>query len=262
MADYQLPPWLGPVNPAPYFQQGVSQGASIAESQNRTELAIAEMTMRREAQQRAQDAQNLAAMRTVQDMQIAKQRQDEAARQAAIRWQGQQEYGSLVSQGMSPDEAFARTAHKIIPNQMGSILGQIATSKRAELDRAQREKYQTAVQDRFTETSRLREESAKRKLEIDPIQKQIDRLEGIRMNVQYNPTEEEKKPGMQGEKLLQIDRALDQERKKLAELVGKPKGVTVPKASEPSPYPEGMKIRNKRDGKLYEVRNGQPVLVE
>lgn len=142
---YVIPPWLQPVSPVQPFLSGVSQGADIAGQQNRMELAIQEMTLRREAQQRHDEAQNLAAARTVQDMAAQQQVMAQKAREAALKWEGQREYGDLVAQGVSPEEAFGRTAHKLIPGQLGQfITGQErqrqAIANQAAIDARERER--------------------------------------------------------------------------------------------------------------------------
>lgn len=142
---YVIPPWLQPVSPVQPFLSGVSQGADIAGQQNRMELAIQEMTLRREAQQRHDEAQQLAAARTVQDMAAQQQVMAQKAREAALKWEGQKEYGDLVAQGVSPAEAFGRTAHKLIPGQLGQfITGQErqrqAIANQAAIDARERER--------------------------------------------------------------------------------------------------------------------------
>lgn len=135
MASYPLPPWLAPVNPVPYAVQGFQQGESIAERQNRAELAIMEMTLRREQQQRLQEQAN-------QEMALRNQQAAEQAKQAAMKWEGQQEYGALINSGMNPSEAFGRTAHKLIPGQLGQFItsqeAQKAISERAKAAEADR----------------------------------------------------------------------------------------------------------------------------
>lgn len=108
---YALPPWLAPVNPVPYAVQGFQQGESIAERQNRAELAIQEMTLRREQQQRLQEQAN-------QEMAIRNQQAAEQAKQAALKWQWQQELSGRVAQGEDPMKAWEATSTKYNPAGM------------------------------------------------------------------------------------------------------------------------------------------------
>lgn len=155
---YQIPPWLAPINPVPSFERGVSTGADIASQQNRLELAIQEMTLRREAQQRHDEAQNLAAVRTVQDIAAQQQAMAQKAREAALKWEGQQEYTSLINQGVPPEEAFGRTAHKMIPGQLGQVIWHAQARKDAA---AQHE-------------STVRATAAYRQSQLDMAQKRLD----------------------------------------------------------------------------------------
>lgn len=111
--DYSLPPWLSPVNPVPYAVQGFQQGESIAERQNRAELAIQEMTLRREQQQRLQEQANA-------EMAIKQQQAAEQAKQAALKWQWQNELSGRVAQGEDPMTAWESTSTKYNPQGMSS----------------------------------------------------------------------------------------------------------------------------------------------
>ena len=121
MADYAIPPWLAPVSPVAPFLQGVSQGASIAEAQNRQALAIAQMQ-----QQEQQDAfRNAQAAIQIQMQQAQAQRAQELQNQQlvglqlanrqkaadmAATMQQQGAFNRLVVAGVPPEEAFKQSA--------------------------------------------------------------------------------------------------------------------------------------------------------
>lgn len=151
---YLIPPWIQPVNPVPSFERGVSTGADIASQQNRLELAIQEMTLRREAQQRHDEAQNLAAVRTVQDIQAQQQEMQEKARQAALKWQWNQELTGRIKAGEDPLKAWEATAPMYNPQGYAQYAGRKeALAQSAALHQASA----TAQQARFEENKKLRE---------------------------------------------------------------------------------------------------------
>lgn len=197
--------------------QGVNQGAEIAQAQNRTELAIQEMTLRREAQQRANEAQQLSAQRTLQDMQLRQQQAAREAQKAAIQWQGQQEYSQLVAGGMDPQEAYMRTAAKMHPAGLGPMISRQAARQQQQAELARRSAADRAIQSRFdiSEQRRMKEiqdreakeTSAKLKSEeITPLQKQVDRLEEQRLAVQFKSVYD--KPELKTQDLIDLDRQL------------------------------------------------------
>ena len=121
MADYPTPPWLAPVSPVAPFLQGVSQGAGIAEAQNRQALAVAQLQEQEQqnAFRAAQAAiqmqmQQAAAQReqAVQGQQLFGLRlanQQKAADMAATMQQ-QGAFNRLVGAGVPPEEAFKQSA--------------------------------------------------------------------------------------------------------------------------------------------------------
>lgn len=121
---YVIPPWLQPVSPVQPFLSGVSQGADIAGQQNRMELAIQEMTLRREAQQRHDEAQQLAAARTVQDMAEQQQVMAQKAREAALKWEWNRELTGRIQAGEDPMKAWEATAPKYNPAAAGQYFRQ------------------------------------------------------------------------------------------------------------------------------------------
>lgn len=120
-----IPPWLQPINPVPYFLQGVQQGENIAEKQNSAERAIQEMTLRREAQQRAREQQEAQMAMRQQQFALEQQASQVKARDAAMKYQWQRELGSRVEAGEDPMEAWVSTASKYAPERVpGAVLRQ------------------------------------------------------------------------------------------------------------------------------------------
>lgn len=121
MADYPILPWLAPVSPVAPFLQGVSQGAGIAEAQNRQALAVAQlqeqeqqnafraaqaaiqMQMQQEAAQREQAVQGQQLF----GLRLANQQK---ASEMAATMQQQGAFQRLVGAGVPPDEAFKQSA--------------------------------------------------------------------------------------------------------------------------------------------------------
>jgi hypothetical protein len=121
MADYPIPPWLAPVSPVAPFLQGVSQGSSIAEAQNRQALALAQM-QQQEQQDAFRNAQaaismqlQMAANRRAQDLQgqqlfglrLANQQK---ANDMAATMQAQGTFQRLVGSGVPPADAWKQAA--------------------------------------------------------------------------------------------------------------------------------------------------------
>lgn len=121
MADYPIPPWLAPVSPVAPFLQGVSQGASIAEAQNRRALAIAQLQRQEQQdsfraaqaaiqmQMQQQAAQRNQALQNQQLFGLQLANQQKAADMAATMQQ-QGAFNRLVGAGVPPEEAFKQSA--------------------------------------------------------------------------------------------------------------------------------------------------------
>lgn len=54
-------------------------------------------------------------------MAAIRRKEQEAAREAAIRWQGEKQYESMIARGASPEEAFQKTAHLMYYNHPSGI---------------------------------------------------------------------------------------------------------------------------------------------
>lgn len=134
-----IPPWIRPASPE-FYMQGFSQGEGIAERQNRAEAAIQEMTMRRQAQDQANQLHAVQLATSLQDFALRKQVADEKAREAAMKWQGQQKYQSVLDAGGSPQEAFSASAHLLMPGQLWHIPAMAQSQANAEANRALRER--------------------------------------------------------------------------------------------------------------------------
>lgn len=121
MADYPIPPWLAPVSPVAPFLQGVSQGASIAEAQNRQALAVAQLQQQEQQdsfraaqaaiqmQMQQQAAQRNQALQNQQLFGLQLANQQKAADMAASMQQ-QGAFNRLVGAGVPPEEAFKQSA--------------------------------------------------------------------------------------------------------------------------------------------------------
>lgn len=121
MADYPIPPWLAPVSPVAPFLQGVSQGASIAEAQNRQALAVAQLQQQEQQdsfraaqaaiqmQMQQQAAQRNQALQNQQLFGLQLANQQKAADMAATMQQ-QGAFNRLVGAGVPPEEAFKQSA--------------------------------------------------------------------------------------------------------------------------------------------------------
>lgn len=127
MASYPIPPWLQSQNPAPFFLQGVNQGADIAAQQNASDRAAATMQMQRAQmeQQQRMEAFNAAQKAVQLQMSVDEQRRqrelDQArlvgitqenqakAQEMAGRMRFQQEFGKRVAAGVDPSQALFQT---------------------------------------------------------------------------------------------------------------------------------------------------------
>lgn len=65
-------------------------------------------------------------------MAAIRRKEQEASREAAIRWQGEKQYESMIARGASPEEAFQKTAHLMYYNHpagIGSLMRATELSK-------------------------------------------------------------------------------------------------------------------------------------
>jgi len=109
MADYPIPPWLAPVSPVAPFLQGVSQGAGIAEAQNRQALAVAQL----------QEQEQQSAFRAAQAAIQMQMQQEAAQREQAL--QGQQLFGlRLANQQKAADMAASMQAQGVFQRLVGA----------------------------------------------------------------------------------------------------------------------------------------------
>lgn len=143
-----IPPWIRPASPE-YYMQGFSQGEGIAERQNRAEAAIQEMTMRREAQQRQDQMAAVNLVTSLQHMALAKQASDEKAREAALKWQWQQDLSGRINAGEDPVTAWENSTARYNPQAYGTYA---IRKRQSELAAEQRRQAEEGRQKRFEES--------------------------------------------------------------------------------------------------------------
>lgn len=200
-----------------------------------------------------QEANRVLNMNTRERIAMANQRAK--SEEMAMRLAGQMEYEQLVSGGAKPEEALRRVAHKLYFNSPTGL----ASALRATAPREQFNPSVTKI-----EGGRL--------IQTGPNRVQYDRDRPLQMPPEVKAQQEVLKNKLRAASSGQG--ALVADPKEVAELerqyvegstnwmgraeMPKPPATDAAK----SPFKEGQVIRNRKDGKLYKVVNGQPVLQE
>lgn len=188
---------------------------------------------------------------------IAEANQRAKAEEQAMRLAGQMEYQQLVGAGATPEEALRRTAHKLYFNSPAGL----ATALRA-----------TRPQPSFNPT--LTDVEGGRLLQAGP-----NRAQFIANKAPVMPPEVKAKDAILKNRLKAITSGplgVAADPKEVAALENaimenstnwqaqasgprRPPEPTTSTTTQPAPFKEGAIIRNKKNGKLYKVVNGQPV---
>lgn len=267
-----LPPWLN-VQPADFLrateagthvqlqrQQMANQAAQATARLNHEQM-IAQM----EAESRKQITQQNALMRQAQiefqkqyhDSQVglARQRMEEMqainqakAQDAARKFAAQQKYTNLLRSGVSPDQALYQVPELATPSAVAAInrggqkeYGPIETQEVAPGVTAAFRKGSPSIH--FMPEAKM---NARQKVIDQDLKKQYDKLSSQLTG--YDPkTDDTIKMQMQ---------QIEQQRLQNAYAGG---GTSTGTAS---PFKEGQKIRNKKDGKIYVIKDGVPVPVD
>lgn len=210
----------------------------------------------------------LKARQAAEQFQEQQAQRAEVARTKATQLEGQREYDRLVASGATPEQALRRTAGKLYynnPEALARVLkgaGAPQEQMRMPIPTNYHGKPYLLTPSRYgyspTAVPPAPANSPRNKMlqdEMQSVRRDIETREKAAMGIG---------PGLFGpnpaatNNVPQLRQRLDQLRQQIGG-----EEAPAPRSEAPAtPFKEGQLIRNRRDGKLYRVQNGTPVLVE